>query len=89
MLKNACQAVLLGLMCFRYLPTCAEEPLIKIGVIGPLTGKSSADMAESIRGGARVFLSDINQFGGVLGRRIELVERDDEAKAEVGVKIAK
>lgn len=58
-------------------------------MIGPTTGKSSEDMGESIRGGARVFLSDINQFGGVLGRRVELVERDDEAKPDIGVKIAR
>ncbi|CAN5855993.1 ABC transporter substrate-binding protein [soil metagenome] len=73
------------------MPLCAQadEATIKIGVIGPFTGKSSSDMGESIRGGARVFLHDINQIGGVMGRRIELVERDDEAKPDVGVAMAK
>ncbi|MFC5474905.1 ABC transporter substrate-binding protein [Paraherbaspirillum soli] len=66
----------------------AELPPIKIGVIGPITGPSS-DMGQSMIGGARVFLADINQVGGVLGRRIELVERDDHAKPEVGVAMAK
>ena len=54
-------------------------PPIKIGVIGPITGKSSEDMGTSIIGGARVFLADMNQMGGILGRRVELVERDDRA----------
>ncbi|MFD2271672.1 ABC transporter substrate-binding protein [Undibacterium arcticum] len=36
-----------------------------------------------------VFLADINQMGGILGRRVELVERDDQAKPEVGVAMAK
>lgn len=67
----------------------AENAPIRIGVIGPFTGKSSTDMGESLRGGARVFLHDINQIGGVLGRKIELVERDDLAKPEVGVAMAK
>ncbi|MFC3109038.1 ABC transporter substrate-binding protein [Undibacterium arcticum] len=67
----------------------AELPPIKIGVIGPVTGKSSEDMGQSIVGGARVFLADINQMGGILGRRVELVERDDQAKPEVGVAMAK
>ncbi len=40
-------------------------------------------------GGARVFLADINQVGGVLGRKIELVERDDRAKPDVGAAMAK
>ncbi len=67
----------------------AQQPPIKIGVIGPVTGKSSEDMGQSIVGGARVFLADINQIGGIMGRQIELVERDDQAKPDVGVALAK
>lgn len=67
----------------------AELPPIKIGVIGPVTGTASEDMGQSIIGGARVFLADVNQIGGILGRRVELVERDDQAKPEVGVAMAK
>ena len=66
-----------------------QQPTIKIGVIGPVTGKSSEDMGQSIMGGAHVFLADINQIGGIMGRQIELVERDDQAKPDVGVAIAK
>ncbi|MEM4989298.1 ABC transporter substrate-binding protein [Collimonas sp. H4R21] len=72
-----------------YTNAFAELPPIKIGIIGPVTGKSSEDMGQSIVGGARVFLADINQIGGVMGRRIELVERDDQAKPELGVAMAK
>ncbi|MFZ6656348.1 ABC transporter substrate-binding protein [Undibacterium sp. TJN19] len=71
------------------LPAQAEDAPIRIGIIGPFTGKSSTDMGESIRGGAQVFLQDINQIGGVMGRRIELVERDDQAKPDIGVALAK
>jgi branched-chain amino acid transport system substrate-binding protein len=67
----------------------ADEPPIRIGVIGPVTGKSSTDMGESIVGGARVFANDINQIGGLLGRKVELVERDDRAMADVGVAVSK
>ncbi|MFZ6692117.1 ABC transporter substrate-binding protein [Undibacterium sp. SXout20W] len=66
----------------------ADEAPIRIGIIGPFSSKSSSDMGESIRGGARVFESDLNQIGGVLGRRIELVERDDQAKPEIGAALA-
>ena len=89
MLKIICQSALLVLGICTIGPAFAEEPPIRIAVIGPTTGKSSEDMGESILGGARVFLSDINQFGGVLGRRVELVERDDQATPDIGVKIAK
>ena len=66
--------------------THAADP-IKIGVQGPFTGGSSS-MGVSMRDGVRLAASEINATGGVLGRQILLVERDDEAKNERGVQIA-
>ncbi len=64
----------------------AADP-IKIGVNGPFTGGSSS-MGVSMRDGVRLATAEINKAGGVLGRQILLVERDDEAKNERGVQIA-
>jgi len=64
----------------------AADP-IKIGVDGPFTGGSSS-MGVSMRDGVRLATDEINKAGGVLGRPIQLVERDDEAKNERGVQIA-
>jgi branched-chain amino acid transport system substrate-binding protein len=64
----------------------AADP-IKIGVDGPFTGGSSS-MGVSMRDGVRMATDEINKAGGVLGRQIQLVERDDEAKNERGVAIA-
>ncbi len=64
----------------------AADP-IKIGVDGPFTGGSSS-MGVSMRDGVRLATDEINKAGGVLGRQILLVERDDEAKNERGVQIA-
>ena len=64
----------------------AAEP-IRIGMSGPFTGGSSP-MGISMRDGARLAVSQINAKGGVLGRPLELVERDDEAKNEVGAQVA-
>ena len=64
----------------------AADP-IKIGVSGPFTGGSSS-MGVSMRDGVRLAAQEINKNGGVLGRQIQLVERDDEAKNERGVQIA-
>jgi len=64
----------------------AADP-IKIGVSGPFTG-GSAPMGVSMRDGVKLAVADINAKGGVLGRQIVLVERDDEAKPERGVQIA-
>jgi branched-chain amino acid transport system substrate-binding protein len=64
----------------------AAEP-IKIGVSGPFTA-GSAPMGLSMRDGVRLAVAEINAKGGVLGRQIQLVERDDEAKNERGVQVA-
>src|SRR6201747_2066989 len=64
----------------------AADP-IKIGVDGPFTGGSSS-MGVSMRDGVRLAVQEINKSGGVLGRQLVLVERDDEAKNERGVQIA-
>jgi branched-chain amino acid transport system substrate-binding protein len=64
----------------------AADP-IKIGVTGPFTG-GSAPMGVSMRDGVKLAVTEINAQGGVLGRKIEIVERDDEAKNERGVQVA-
>ena len=64
----------------------AADP-IKIGLSGPFTGGSSS-MGVSMRDGVKLAVDEINKAGGVLGRQIALVERDDEAKNELGVQIA-
>jgi branched-chain amino acid transport system substrate-binding protein len=65
----------------------AAADTIKIGVNGPFTGGSSS-MGVSMRDGVRLATEEINKAGGVLGRKLQLVERDDEAKNERGVQIA-
>jgi len=64
----------------------AADP-IRIGLSGPFTGGSSP-MGVSMRDGIRLAVSEINAKGGVLGRQIQLVERDDEAKNERGAQVA-
>jgi branched-chain amino acid transport system substrate-binding protein len=81
-LKNALMATAM-LASFSAI---AADP-IKIGVSGPFTG-GSAPMGVSMRDGAKLAAADINAKGGVLGRQLQLVERDDEAKNERGVQVS-
>ncbi len=74
---------------FFHCAASADSTPIRIGVIGPVTGKNSEDMGQSIIGGARVFLSDVNQIGGIMGHPVEIIERDDQANPDHGVAIAK
>ena len=76
-----------GALAFGAFATAYAADPIKIGVDGPFTGGSSS-MGVSMRDGVRLATDEINKAGGVLGRQIVLVERDDEAKNERGVQIA-
>ena len=67
-------------------PAIAADP-IKIGVAGPFTGGSSS-MGVSMRDGVKLAIAEINKAGGVLGRQLVAIERDDEARNELGVQIA-
>ena len=64
---------------------------IKIALTGPFTG-GSAPMGASMRDGAKLAISEINAAGGIVvgGKKmkIEVVERDDEAKNDRGALIA-
>jgi branched-chain amino acid transport system substrate-binding protein len=62
------------------------EDTIKIGVSGPFSGGSSP-MGESMRNGIRLAVEEMNMVG-INGRKIELIERDDQANNDVGAKIA-
>lgn len=66
-------------------PTVAES--IKIGLTGPFSGGSSP-MGESMRNGVRLAVEEINGIGGIHGKPIELIERDDQANNELGARIA-
>ena len=63
------------------------EP-IKIGLTAPLTGGSSS-MGIALVHGAQIAVDEINEKGGVLGRKIIFIEKDDEAKPEKSVLNAK
>lgn len=65
----------------------AADDTIRIGFYCPLTG-GSADMGVSARNGIRLAFEEINGMaGGVNGRKLELVERDDLANPEHAKKV--
>ena len=63
----------------------AADP-IKIGLSGPFTGGSSP-MGDSMRDGVKLAAEEINAKGGVLGRQIQLIERDDQADNTRGIQV--
>jgi branched-chain amino acid transport system substrate-binding protein len=64
--------------------TAVHAQTIKIGLVTALSGQS-ARAGEAITRGLSVAIDEINAKGGVLGRKLELVRRDDEATPAKGV----
>ncbi|MFP3870781.1 MAG: ABC transporter substrate-binding protein [Syntrophobacteria bacterium] len=61
-----------------------EPDNIKIGEIDPRTGKLAKHGLE-IHQGVAVAVAEINESGGLDGRRVELVCRDDQSRPDVAV----
>ena len=86
-LHHVVAATLLSLLTSLATAQIGPTSTIKIGVSGPFSGGSSP-LGESMRNGIRLATEEINAVGGINGQKIELIERDDEAKNDVGAKIA-
>lgn len=67
--------------------TIAQEP-IKVGLVAALSGQS-AKSGEAITRGLEIAIDEINEGGGVLGRPLELVRRDDESNPSKGLLAAR
>ncbi len=59
-------------------PTQPEKEIV-IGVIAPLTG-AKADQGKQFKEGAQIRVDEINEAGGLLGRKIRLEILDDEGQ---------
>lgn len=71
-------AISLFLACS--LPAFAAE--IVVGQIGPFTGLPSPDASE-VNAGAKAYFEQINQAGGILGKKISFFKLDDQFKGDV------
>jgi branched-chain amino acid transport system substrate-binding protein len=64
-----------------------KEP-IKVGFVGGLTGRLS-DLGSGGRNGVMLAVEEINNAGGISGRPVELITKDDKQDPEVAVKVDK
>ncbi len=75
--------LLLGL-----LQSCTHKSnVIRIGVAGPMTGDQSV-FGRDERRGVKLAVSEWNQKGGVLGKKIELIVEDDQHDPRQAVAVA-
>src|SRR5436305_481974 len=64
------------------------QDTIKIGLVTALSGQS-ARAGEAITRGLQVAIDELNAKGGALGKKFELISRDDEATPAKGVTAAR
>ena len=69
-------------------PALGQQPPIKIGVAGDLSG-AAASIGQAWADAVKMGADEINAGGGVLGRKVALSIRDTEFKVDVGVREAK
>ena len=63
------------------------EETIKIGNIAPLTGPI-ATYGQSHRNGVQLAVDLVNKDGGILGKKVELINEDDQGDPVVGASAA-
>jgi branched-chain amino acid transport system substrate-binding protein len=90
-LLGRCLGIVCMLMLTPVVAAAQAPPLhgkaIRVGLITPLTG-GNADVGNSTRLGAELAVKEINEFGGLLGRPLELVIRDDKGDPDEGRKVS-
>ena len=75
--------IMVGLLAM----TCTRKPeAIKVGFVGGLTGRTS-DLGISARNGVVLAVEEQNAAGGVAGRPIALITKDDKQDPETALKV--
>ncbi len=64
-------------------PVASAQDTIKLGLVAAMSGQS-AKSGEAITRGLSLAIDEINAKGGVLGKKVELVSRDDESNPAKG-----
>lgn len=81
-------AALIALAIAAPLAPAATQGSILLAYEGPLTGDQSANGYDMLRG-TKLAVREINQAGGLLGMKVQLISGNDKADAATGVTVAK
>ena len=87
MLTNALKMIAGALLLIGLSTGALAQSAIKIAVGAPLTGPL-AKMGQEVANAVKLAAEEWNAKGGVLGRRIQVVEADDQGNPQIGVAAA-
>jgi branched-chain amino acid transport system substrate-binding protein len=74
-----------AVLAIMLLSACGEKEPIRLGYVGGLTGRT-ADLGTSGRNGLQIVLDQVNAAGGIRGRKVEVIFKDDENDPEKGAR---
>lgn len=85
-MKKFLAILLAAMMLLSMTSVVMADDVLKIGGIGPLTGAASSYGLE-VQMGANFAVEQINANGGVLGKQVEIIWRDDAHDPATGVNV--
>ena len=77
-----------AVLAFPHIGRAQSKDPIRIGFPLPLTGTFAA-IAADLQKGALLAVEEVNAKGGIMGRKVEVLFRDDELKPAVGAQRTK
>lgn len=80
--------LVLAILLFSVCACNEKDETVKIGVVGTMTG-SQSDLSVSGRRGIEIAVDEINGNGGINGRQIELIVKNDENNPDRAAEIVK
>ncbi|MCK8602518.1 ABC transporter substrate-binding protein [Desulfoferrobacter suflitae] len=81
-------AMILGVfMLFVVMPGAHAEDVVKIGIVAPLSAPGGVETGQALVDGAKIAAEELNQSGGLLGKKVELVIGDTSGVPEKGTAV--
>jgi branched-chain amino acid transport system substrate-binding protein len=78
--------LLIGIVTYVLLTSCGHADSIEIGFTASLSGANS-DLGVSSRNGAKLAVDEINEAGGINGRLINLIIKDDKNDKKTALEV--
>src|SRR5262249_11245632 len=87
-MPKAIRSAFIGAAALAFVAPVHAQETVKVGLVAAMSGQS-AKSGEAIVRGLSLAIDEINAKGGLLGKKVELLVRDDESNPAKGVVAAR
>jgi len=84
--RFTCLGMMIGVILCVVLSGCSPSEPIRVGFVGGTSGRA-ADLGVAGRDSVQLAIEERNQGGGISGRRLQLIVKDDEQDPEVAKRV--